>query len=314
VFLRSFLAVAVLALTLVPLAVRADLNPTLAVYDLRVTGSVPGSIGSTFATTIANEIVAAGGVDVVVGPAGMPASRDLDDAKSHGAAYYLSGAVAQVGTGYAVICQLVSVRTGLLVWSSTLQVNGIADLHGQGTAVRQVLFDQIGRSSFPTAKATPPPAGFVASANSEATPTPAPATYAVVTFGGTALPGDRALAVRAVLDVLRGRGATAITDSLQPQDLSISGAQACEDTGAATIVGGSLETVRPERVDAPPSAHAAIALEVYDCRTQQLVGKVLTASNDAPISSDAIRTATASAMNAYFTPASPAPRASPTAH
>jgi hypothetical protein len=172
-----------------------------------------------------------------------------------------------------------------------------------------VLFDQIGRSAFPTVKATPPPAGFVASANAETTPTPTPATYAVVTFGGTALPGDRALAVRAVLDVIRGHGATAVADALQPQDLSVSGAQACEDTGAATIVGGSLETTRPEQLNAPPAANAAVALQVYDCRTQQLYGKALNASKNAPISSDAIRDATQTAMNAYFAPSSPAPHA-----
>jgi hypothetical protein len=237
----------------------------------------------------------------------MPADRDLADAKAHGADYYLSGAVAQIGSGYSVICELIKVRTGLLVWSATVPASGAADLHGVGTTARQVLFDQIGRSSFPTVKATPPPAGFVASANAETTPTPTPATYAVVTFGGSALPGDRALAVRAVLGVLRGRGATAITDTLQPQDLSVSGAQACEDTGAATIIGGSLETTRPEQLNAPPTANAAIALQIYDCRTQQLSAKALSATKDAPISSDAIRAAAETAMNAYFAPASPAP-------
>ncbi len=306
-YLRSLLAV-MLALALAPLAARAGLAPKLAVYDLRVSGSVPATLGTRFATTIANEIRADGGVNVVDGAPGMPASRDLTDAKAQGADYYLSGAIAQVGLRYSVICELVSVRTGLMVWSSTFQAGSVADAKGQGTAARQALLDEIGRSTFPTVEATPPPAGFVAPANAVATPTPAPATFAVVTFGGTALPTDRALAARAVLENIRARGASAVTDSLRPQDLSVSGALACEDTGAATVVGGSLDVVRAESLQAPPSAHAALALQVYDCRTQQLYQKPLTFNRTAPISSDAIRSAADDAIDAYFGAPAPTPR------
>jgi len=307
VYLRSFLAV-MLALALAPLVARADLAPKLAVYDLRVSGSIPASLGTDFATAIASEIRADGGVNVVDGAPGMPATHDLDDAKAQGADYYLSGAIAQVGTRYSVICELVRVRTGLMVWSSTFQAGSVDDAHGQGSAARQALLDQIGRSSFPTVVATAPPSGYVVSANAISTPTPAPATFAVVTFGGPALPTDRALAARAVLENIRARGASAVTDSLQPQDLSVSGALACADTGAATVVGGTLETTRAESLTAPPSSRAAIALQVYDCRTQQLYGKPLTFNRLAPISSDAIRSAAEEAIDAYFGAPAPTPR------
>jgi hypothetical protein len=307
VYLRSFLAV-MLALVLAPLAARADLAPKLAVYDLRVNGSVPESLGTDFATAIATEIRDDGGVNVVNGAPGLPASRDLGDAKAQGADYYLSGAIAPVGTRYSVICQLVSVRTGLMVWSSTFQAGSVDDARGQGTAARQALLDEIGRSTFPTVHATPAPAGFVAPANAVATPTPAPATFAVVTFGGSALPTDRALAARAALENIRVRGASAVTDSLQPQDLSVSGALACADTGAATVVGGTLATTRSESLTAPSSLRADIALQVYDCRTQQLSTKPLTFNRTAPISSDAIRSAAEDAIDAYFGGPAPTPR------
>jgi hypothetical protein len=300
-----WLVAAVLVLALVPLAARADLAPKLAVYDLTVSGAVPASVGVNFAAAIASELRAAGDIDVVTGASNLPPARYRDDAKAQGADYYLSGAVAQVGTRYSVLCELVSTRTGLLVWSSTLQATTAADLRGQGALARQVLFDRLGRSAFPTAAATPQPAGLVAS-GALATPTPAPATYAVVTLGGAALPSDRDFAQRAILETIRGRGASAVTDSMQPQDLAVAGAQACMDTGAATIVGGTLATVRIESASAAPPSTASIALQVYDCRTQTLYGKPLAFTKAAPISSDAIRDAAVAAIGAYFNP-SPAP-------
>jgi hypothetical protein len=306
---RSFFAV-VLALALVPLAARADLGPKLAVYDLSVSGSVPAAVGTQFAATIAAEIRAAGGVDVVTGAPGLAAAHDRDDARAQGAEYYLSGAIAPVGSTYAVICELISVRTGLLVWSSTLQAATTADLRGQGTLARQVLLDHVGRSVFPTVNATPPPPGLVAPADAMATPTPAPATFAVVSFGGSALPSDRTFAESVVLDAIRRHGASAVTDRLQPQDLAVSGAQACMDTGAATVIGATLDTTRAESPSAPQPASASIALAVYDCRTQQLFAKPLAFTKAAPISSDAIRSAAEAAIAAYLGSASPAPHLS----
>ena len=314
---RSFLVLA-LAATLLPLTARAEAAPKLAVYDFTVNGSVPQTIGAQFAAAVASELRTGGGVNVVTGPPALTAARDRDDARSQGADYYLTGAIAPLTTRYSVICELVSVRTGLLVWSSTLQAGTADDLRGQGALVRQILSDQIGRTSFPTVRATAPqstaPAPVGSAAALALTNGAAPlnsaspaATFAVVTFGGSALPSDRAFAVRTVLESIRRRGASAVTDSLQPQDLSVSGAQACMDTAAATVVGGTLETMRSESVSAPTAATATVALQVYDCRTQRLFAGPLAGMKAAPISSDAIRDATDAALAGYFGGASPAP-------
>jgi hypothetical protein len=175
-----------------------------------------------------------------------------------------------------------------------------------------VLFDLIGRSTVPATNAlspapsSAPAAAFVPSSTPPSTPSPTPATYAVVTFGGSALPSDRAFAERVILEAIRSRGVTAVADALQPQDLGTSGAQACIDTGAATIVGGTLETTRNESLTAPSSANAAIALQVYDCRTQRLYDRPLNETKSAPISSDAIRAASEAALGGYFS-ATPSP-------
>jgi hypothetical protein len=87
----------------------------------------------------------------------------------------------------------------------------------------------------------------------------------------------------------------------------VSGALACQDTGAATVVGGELETARTESLSAPTSARAAIALQVYDCRLQRLYDKPLTFNRTAPISSDAIRSAAEDAIDAYFGGPAPTP-------
>jgi hypothetical protein len=85
-----------------------------------------------------------------------------------------------------------------------------------------------------------------------------------------------------------------------PADLQTAGAQACMDTGAAKIVGGTLDTKRIESVTAPPATTASLELHVYDCRTQTVFERPLVADQTMPISTDAIRSVVDAAVAAYF--------------
>jgi TolB-like protein len=288
--------------TLLPaLAARADDAPKLALYPFATDGSAPAEAGAQFADALAADIRSVGGVSVVRGPAGLTPAQYHTDAQAQGADYFLIGAVAPVGSGFSIIEQLVRTRTGLLVWSATYQAASLDDVKGQGAQVRQALMDQIGHASFPAPRttATAAPAAPLAAAAPAASASPA-STFVVMSFGGTALPSDRAFAVRAVLENIRQRGATAAADLSVPADLQQAGAQACMDTGAATIVGGTLDITRPESLTAPPSTTAAVTLQVYDCRTQTLTTKPLTATKTTPIGTDAIRSAADAATAAYF--------------
>jgi hypothetical protein len=295
---------AMLALALVPLRAGADVAPLLVVYRFTVDGGVQPTVGERFADAVADD-ARGPGIIVMRGVSTLTPAQFRGDARKSGADYLLTGAIAAVGNRYAVLVQLVSVRTGLIAWGTTVQAGGAGDLLGIGAQARQVLLDQLGHASFPApAKASAP-----SLATGDATPAPAashpPTTYAVLSLGGSALPSDRALAVREVLDVIRKHGASAIADALPGEDVLAAGAQACEDTGAATIVGGTLDTTHLDQPAA--AADATVAFQVYDCRTQTVLAKPLAAEKSAQISSEAIRTAAQAAMAAYFAAPSPAP-------
>jgi hypothetical protein len=301
VLLRLALA-ALLALAVVPRGAIADAAPALAIYSYAVSNAVPPAIGAGYADAVAAEIGAAGGVTVVRGASSLTPTQYRNDAKSHDADYYVTGSVAAIGSTYSVLSELVNTRNGLIVWTSTVMASSVADLRGQGAGARQAFFDQIGHASFHLSVPAPAPAPSV---TIPLAPVPAPSptpvsTFAVVSFGGSALPSDRAFAVRSVLENLRKRGLSAAAQEAVPNDLHIVGAQDCMDTGAATIVGGSLETTRLESQAAPPATTAVVTLQIYDCRTQHVSAKPLTSTATTPISTDAIRAAVDAAITAYF--------------
>ncbi len=293
---------AVLAFAIVPRGAIADPAPVLAVYDYAVGSTVPAAIGTGYADALAAEIGAGGGVTVVRGAKTLTREQYRNDAKMHGADDYVTGSIAAIGSTYSVLTELVNTRTGLIAWTSTVMAKNVDDLRGQGAGARQAFADQIGHASFHLSVPAPAPAPSV---TIPLAPVPAPAatpipTFAVLTFGGSALPSDRAFAVRAVLENLRKRGLSAAAQEAVPNDLGIVGAQACMDTGAATIVGGSLETTRVESQTAPPATTAVVTLQIYDCRTQHVYAKPLTSTATTPISTDAIRAAADAAITPYF--------------
>jgi hypothetical protein len=307
--LRSLLAVLVV-LALLPQVARAAVAPVLAVDSFATGTGVAASVGVQFADAIAGEARDAGGVIVVRGAANLTPAQLRSAARALNADDYLIGSIAPVGNAYSVLVQLVSTRSGLLTWSTTVQVASAADLHGIGAQVRQLLLDQSGRGTFAPAVATPAPSGAFAVPAAESTPFP-PSTYAVMPFGGSALTLDRTLALRTVLDEIRKHGASAVADGVTGGDVESTGAQACMDTGAATIVGATVDTTRGDDLTAAtpaPSAPvtASISLQAYDCRTQTLLPKAVTAEKSAPLSSDAIRAAAGAVVASYLTPPSPA--------
>ncbi len=302
------LALAVLVAVLVPPPVRADVAPVLVVYGFTVVDNVPPAVGQRFADAIAGE-AAGPGVIIARSEGNIMPANVRADAVARNADYYLTGTIAPVGHTYAVLVQLVRVGTGLLTWNTSVQAAGAGDVVGIGAQVRQVIVDQTGRGSFaktPPSYAAPARAALPAVPPSPPAPSAdvPPSTFAVMMLGGTALPSDRSVAVRTVLDGIRKHGASAVADALTGADLLAAGAQACMDTGAATIFGGTLDTLHS---DAPDAVTARIALQAYDCRTQSVLQQPIAVQKTAAVSSDAIATAAGTAIAAYFTPATPSP-------
>jgi hypothetical protein len=305
--MRRLLLTALLVALLTPAPVRADVAPMVVVYGFAVVNGVPSTVGERFADAIADE---ARGQGIIVDrdASGTTPARYRSDALARHADYYLTGTIAPVGRTYSVLVSLVHASTGLLTWNTSVQAASARDLLGVGANVRQVIVDQTGRGSFSASTRGPSYAAAGGATPSPPPVAPPPSTYAVMMLGGSALPGDRDLAVRTVLGSIRTRGASAVADALTGADLLAVGAQACMDTGAATIIGGTLDT---SPLDTADGENAMIALQAYDCRTQTVLPKAIAVQKSGPVSSTAIQTAATSAIASYFAAASPAPSATP---
>jgi hypothetical protein len=88
---------------------------------------------------IADEITAAGGITVVRGATDAKPADYRSLARAAGADVYFSGSVVPVGPGYSAIENLVSTRSGTVMWSTTMQFRSIADIVGEGARIHDEL-------------------------------------------------------------------------------------------------------------------------------------------------------------------------------
>jgi len=285
---------AVLAGLLVPLCAlpSAAALPILVVYPFAVNGSAPQDLGAGLSERIAAEIVALGGVDVVRGRASTKPADYSRAARAAGADLYFSGAIVPVFNNYSAIENLVSTRSGTVVWSGTIQFRTLDDVIGQGARIRTELV---------RGAAAPPPGS--AAAGTPLITSPPFSGYALLPIAGSALNGDRAYALRALLETLQARGYRAVTvTSAQPIDPATDGLSVCIKTNAQTLIAGALDTTRVATASTSPQTTAHIALRTYDCGTHTFDQQATVVNHIAPIANDAIRGAIEDAVSAFPSP------------
>jgi TolB-like protein len=140
----------------VALPVRAAAH-VLVVYPFTVSESMADDTGVRLIEKIAAEITALGGITVVRGGDTKPVDY-RSFARAAGAEVYYSGSIVPVGAGYSAIEQLVSTRSGTVMWSTTMQFRSVADVVGEGAHVHDELL-RGEASPPPTAAPTPAPTG-----------------------------------------------------------------------------------------------------------------------------------------------------------
>ena len=285
---RCFAVLAALLVTFAVLPARAA-NRMLVVYPFAVSGTMPEELGAQVSDKIAGEITALGGITVVRGAANTKPAEYRAAARAAGAEVYFSGSIVPVGAAYSAILHLVSTRSGTIAWAATTSFHNLADVTGQGARVR----DELLRGE------PPPPPGTAPSGTSLITPPPMNG-YAVLPVTGSALEGDRAYALRAVLETLarRGSAAAAVTSATPVPD----GAAICTISGARKIIVGSLDTTRVATSGAVPQTTAHLTLQTYDCRTHALDLQPTVINHIAPVANDAIRGAVEDAISAFPSP------------
>ncbi len=122
-------------------------QPVILVYPFDVQTGADARIGTAIAQILGQEMAAAGGITVLAIPQGVKRPDFLDNARTAKADFYISGYVTPVGESAAVVEQVVSVESGVILFSQTAQVSSVADVASQSLLARGQILAFVGRET-----------------------------------------------------------------------------------------------------------------------------------------------------------------------
>ena len=244
--------------------------PVVLVYPFDVQTGADPRIGMAIAQILAQEMIAAGGITVPPVPQGIKRADFLQNARTARADFYISGYVTPVGDSAAVVEQVVSVESGVILFSQTAQVSSVADVASQSLLARAQILAFVGRATESVgaqAASTPAPSstngaqvpiqGLGNIVNSvfkhkgSRTPSPAPVVkpsrgviVAPVTASGSVTPGDLTNALHELYFALNGRFNARMT--AVASNASQSADAICGPTRDNTIATGTLQETVPQ--------------------------------------------------------------------
>jgi hypothetical protein len=135
--LTVFLVAAAPALTIVP---------TVVVYPFASgTGGVDHEAVTNIANILARRIARGGAVMVKAPTPGVLRQKFLRDARLLHADYYVTGSTAPLGSNASLLEQVVSTRSGTVVFSSSAEIADIADVSAQGDVLRNGILQRSSR-------------------------------------------------------------------------------------------------------------------------------------------------------------------------
>lgn len=268
------------------------------IYPFDVQTGVNPKIGIAIAQILAQEMVAAGGLTVLAVPQNVKRSNFLQYAHEQHADFYISGYVTPVGDSARVVEQLVTVDSGIILFSQTAQVSSVADVASQSLLARSQILAFVGRGTqniqAQTANTPAPTAtngaqvqlrginGIVDSVfhhRGGAAPTPTPVTkpsrgviVVPVTAGGFANPADLSNATNELYFAMGRRYVAKITSATTSVDKSAD--SICGTNRNNTIASGSLTEVFPHR----GRVQITFNLAVYACFGAVLARQTATAT------------------------------------
>lgn len=131
-------------------------KPNVIVYPFTATGaSIDREAGSRLATILAEQMADTGKVKVIPPPPGTARADYLKVALANNADYYVTGYITPLGDAVAVVEQVVSTSTGIVVFSQTAQLKTYSDAAGQGQDLGTLISGHANRGL--AAIGTPPP-------------------------------------------------------------------------------------------------------------------------------------------------------------
>jgi len=259
-------------------------QPVVLIYPFDVQTGADARLGVAIAQILAQEMLAAGGITVPQVPAGVKRADFLQNAHSANADFYISGYVTPVGESAAVVEQVVSVSSGVILFSQTAQVTSVADVASQSLLARSQILAFVGRGTQPVqaqAANTPAPTstngaqvpitGLSSIVNSVfkhkggRTPTPGPVVkpdrgviVAPVSASGAVAAADLASAGRELYFALNGHfntQMTGVTTNVAQSTDAICGANRDNTVAAGTLAEGPRHS----------KEWATFSLTIYTC-------------------------------------------------
>ncbi len=122
-------------------------QPVVIIYQFDVQTGADPKIGYAIAQILGQEMTAAGGITVPPIPKDVKRPDFLDYAQNAHADFYISGYVTPVGDSAAVVEQVVSCKSGVIVFSQTAQVTSVADVASQSLLARSQILGLLGRGT-----------------------------------------------------------------------------------------------------------------------------------------------------------------------
>jgi hypothetical protein len=285
---RLFAVCTALLLGLLALPAGAVSQPVLVFFPFAVGDSVPASLGSQIPAKIEAELQAIGGVTIIQGDPAAQATSYRSLARAAGADAYVTGSVVAIGNSFAGLEELVSARSGVLLWSNSIAFRSIDGVSGAGKTLHDML----------VAAPTPQTAGTLPTAAPAPAPgAPAPAAQRVgiivLPTDGNSSHDERTLADQTVTAAIKHLGFTLVPLPKSRGSLS----STCDQTHAALLLSTRVDLSRtvPKAGDLAQST-AIVSMVTYTCATKAFDPNPVAVDHVAATNNDALKAAITDAI------------------
>lgn len=238
------------------------------IYPLLVGQGAPADSGTKISEAVATAMTRYGDVNVKAATDGIDQHDYLKTARGLGADYYLSGFVSALGDQLSVVEQLVSARTGSIIWSTTTRLVYNSEVEGLASVLHQAIMQYSERAYFVKSPVTPPP-------SSSPKPKPGPValtkTATILAFAGRADRAVRDYVPLAVARTAEKYGVASESSEVNSSNSSFAGKDGstrirlfCATTERSMVLGGTVDTANLDPVAGGGSV-VSLTLVGYDC-------------------------------------------------
>jgi hypothetical protein len=160
--------------------------PVLVLFPFRYAEGLDPRYSTDYIAKLGASMTAVGGVKIVMGDPATTPENFLHTTKVDNGDFYLTGYIAPpVNGAMSVIEQIVSARSGTVVWANTAHIGADKDITDQGPIVQNALLTYATRGYFAILNPTPKPAA--------APPTSAPKKNGISPVGSSSGPSGKGL-------------------------------------------------------------------------------------------------------------------------